>query len=43
MVFDDECRVEPFEGHGVDVEEVDREQSFGLGAQECPPGVAACG
>jgi hypothetical protein len=39
--LDDERDVQPLQGHGVDVEEVDREQTVGLGAQEGAPGVIA--
>jgi hypothetical protein len=42
-VLDHECRVQALQGHGVDVEEVDREETVGLGAQERTPGVAATG
>jgi hypothetical protein len=37
--FDDERDVQPFQCHGVDVEEVDCQQAVGLGAQEGPPSV----
>jgi hypothetical protein len=39
--LDDERDIQPLQCHGVDVEEVDREQAFGLGAQKGAPGVIA--
>jgi hypothetical protein len=43
VVLDDECCVEALECDGVDVEEVDREKTVGLSAQERAPGAAAAG
>jgi hypothetical protein len=40
-VLDHECRAQALQGHGVDVEEVDPEQTVGLGAQERAPVIAA--
>ena len=39
-VLDEHQDVQPFQQHGVDVQEVDCEDSGGLGAQELPPGRA---
>jgi hypothetical protein len=39
--LDDERDIQPLQRHGVDVEEVDRKQAVGLGAQEGAPGVVA--
>ena len=39
--LDDERDIQPLQRHGVDVEEVDRQQAAGLGAQEGAPGVVA--
>ena len=39
--FQGEQHVDPEEGHGVDVEEVDRERRGRLGAQELPPAQVA--
>jgi hypothetical protein len=41
--FDDERDVQPLQRHGVDVEEVDREQTVGLRSQVGAPGVIAVG
>ena len=38
VVFDQNQCVEPFEQDGVDVDEVDRDDVLGLGAQEGAPG-----
>ena len=40
-VLDHERRVQALQGHGVDVEEVDREQTVSLDSQERAPRVAA--
>ena len=42
-VLDHESHAQAFQGHCVDVKEVDREQTIGLGAQERAPRVAATG
>ena len=41
--LDDERDIQPLQRHGVHVEEVDRKQAVGLGAQEGAPGVVAAG
>ena len=39
--LDDERDIQPLQRHGVDVEEIDRKQAAGLGAQQGAPGVVA--
>jgi hypothetical protein len=39
-VLDEQQDVQPFQQHGVDVQEVDCEDPDGLGVQELPPGRA---